>query len=143
MSEEFDPADFSFVVKRRDGPLKPWVWEIYRAGRSVPVKRSAVFFETMAEADQRKKRPLLASWQNGLPDVEVVPWVALGEATAHNVPLRTLAKIDRASRYALYGCSRPRSAACRALNVPSIPYRSARSPHSSGPRPTYRAERYL
>ena len=24
MSEEFDPADFSFVVKRRGGPLKPW-----------------------------------------------------------------------------------------------------------------------
>ena len=92
MSEEFDPADFSFVVKRRGGPLKPWVWEIYRAGRSGSVKRSAVFFETMAGATKEGKKPLLASWQNGLPDVEVVPWVALGEATTQNVtpsgPLR-------------------------------------------------------
>jgi hypothetical protein len=65
MSEEFDPADFSFVVKRRGGPLKPWVWEIYRAGRSGPVKRSAAFFETMAEATKEGKKALagfLAKW---------------------------------------------------------------------------------
>jgi hypothetical protein len=65
MSEEFDPADFSFVVKRRGGPLKPWVWEIYRAGRSGPLKRSAIFFETMAEATKEGKKALagfLAKW---------------------------------------------------------------------------------
>jgi len=65
MSEEFDPADFSFVVKRRGRPLKPWVWEIYRAGRSGPVKRSAVFFETMAEETKEGKKALvgfLAKW---------------------------------------------------------------------------------
>jgi len=50
MSEEFDPADYSFVVKRRGNPLKPWRWEIYCAGKSGPVERSPVFFESMAEA---------------------------------------------------------------------------------------------
>jgi len=52
-------------VKRRGGPLKPWVWEIYRVGRSGPVKRSAVFFETMAEATKEGKKALagfLAKW---------------------------------------------------------------------------------
>jgi hypothetical protein len=58
MSEEFDPADFSFVVKRRGGPLKPWVWEIYRAGRSGPVERSRIFFESMAEATKEGKKAL-------------------------------------------------------------------------------------
>jgi hypothetical protein len=65
MSEEFDAADFSIVVKRRGGPLKPWVWEIYRAGRSGPVKRSSVFFETMAEATKEGKKAFadfLAKW---------------------------------------------------------------------------------
>jgi hypothetical protein len=28
MSEEFDPSDYSFVVKRRGSPAKPWRWEI-------------------------------------------------------------------------------------------------------------------
>lgn len=58
MSDEFDPADFSFVVKRRGRPLKPWVWEIY-AGRSGPIKRSAVFFETIAEATKEGKKALV------------------------------------------------------------------------------------
>jgi hypothetical protein len=49
MSEEFDLADYSFVVKRRGNPQKPWRWEIYCAGKSVPVERSPVFFESMAE----------------------------------------------------------------------------------------------
>lgn len=65
MSEEFDAADFSIVVKRRGGPLKPWVWEIYRAGRSGPVERSSVFFETMAEATKEGKKAFadfLAKW---------------------------------------------------------------------------------
>jgi|SRR6516164_8411522 putative ABC transport system substrate-binding protein len=36
MSEQFDPADYSFVVKRRGTPQKPWRWEIYCAGKSAP-----------------------------------------------------------------------------------------------------------
>jgi hypothetical protein len=58
MSEEFDPADYSFVVKRRGNPPKAWRWEIYRAGKSDPVERSAVFFESMTEAIKEGKKAL-------------------------------------------------------------------------------------
>ena len=58
MSEEFDPADYSFVVKRRGNPPKAWRWEIYRAGKNDPVERSTVFFESMAEALKRGKKAL-------------------------------------------------------------------------------------
>ena len=50
MIEEFDPTDYAFVVKRRGTPQKPWRWEIYCAGKSAPVERSPIFFESMAEA---------------------------------------------------------------------------------------------
>jgi hypothetical protein len=50
MIEEFDPTDYSFVVKRRGSPQKPWRWEIYCAGKSTPAESSPVFFESMAEA---------------------------------------------------------------------------------------------
>ena len=59
MSEQFDPADFSFVVKRRGNPPKPWRWEIYRAGKNDPVERSAVLFESMAEALKEGKKALV------------------------------------------------------------------------------------
>ena len=58
MSEEFEPADYSFVVKRRGTPQKPWRWEIYCAGKSAPVERSTVFFESMAEAVKEGKKAL-------------------------------------------------------------------------------------
>jgi hypothetical protein len=58
MSEEFDPADYSFVVKRRGTPQKPWRWEIFCAGKSAPVERSPVFFESMAEAAKEGKKAL-------------------------------------------------------------------------------------
>ena len=58
MSEHFDPSDYSFVVKRRGSPAKPWRWEIYRAGRSGPVERSPGFFESMAEAAKEGKMAL-------------------------------------------------------------------------------------
>ena len=56
--EEFDPADYSFVVKRRANPPKPWRWEIYCACKTVPVERSNVFFESMAEAAKEGKKAL-------------------------------------------------------------------------------------
>src|SRR5947199_4427503 len=71
MSEQFDPADYSFVVKRRGNPQKPWRWEIYCAGKSAPVERSSVFFESMAEAAKEGKRRSDASYPNGRP--EIVP----------------------------------------------------------------------
>jgi predicted type IV restriction endonuclease len=58
MSQEFEPADYSFVVKRRGTPQKPWRWEIYCAGKSAPVERSPVFFESMAEAAKEGKKAL-------------------------------------------------------------------------------------
>ena len=58
MSEAFDPADYSFVGKRRGNPPKPWRWENYCAGKAVPVERSPVFFESMAEAAKEGKKAL-------------------------------------------------------------------------------------
>jgi hypothetical protein len=56
--EEFDPADYSFVVKRRENPPKPWRWEIYCACKATPVERSLVFFESMSEATKAGKKAL-------------------------------------------------------------------------------------
>ena len=56
MSEAFDPGDFSFVVKMRGAPAKPWVWEIHRAGKSGPVERSPVCYASMAEAAREGKK---------------------------------------------------------------------------------------
>jgi hypothetical protein len=58
MREEFDPADYSVVVKVRGNLPKPWRWEIYCAGHSGPVERSPVFFESMAEAIKEGKKAL-------------------------------------------------------------------------------------
>jgi hypothetical protein len=58
MSKGFDPSDYSFVVKRRGSPAKPWRWEIYRAGRSGLVECSPGFFESMAEAAKEGKKAL-------------------------------------------------------------------------------------
>jgi hypothetical protein len=58
MISERDPADFSYVVKRRGALAKPWRWEIFLAGKSVPVKCSAIFFESMAEASREGKKAL-------------------------------------------------------------------------------------
>ncbi len=56
--EEFDPADYSVVVKLRGRPPKPWRWEIYRAGRWGPVQSSPRFFGSMAEAAKDGKKAL-------------------------------------------------------------------------------------
>ena len=56
--EEFDPADYSFVVKRRGDSSKPWRWEIYRACKAVPVERSLIFFDSMSEATKAGKKAL-------------------------------------------------------------------------------------
>jgi hypothetical protein len=58
MSEGFDPSHYSFVVKRRGSPAKPWRWEIYCAGRSRSVERSPGFFESMAEAAKEGKKAI-------------------------------------------------------------------------------------
>lgn len=53
-----DHSDFSIAVKNRASPPKPWRWEIYRAGRRSPIEHSAVFFESMAEANRAGQRAL-------------------------------------------------------------------------------------
>jgi hypothetical protein len=58
MSEEFDPTDYSFVVKRRGISEKPWRWEIYCAGKATPVELSPVFFDSMAAAAKEGKKAL-------------------------------------------------------------------------------------
>jgi hypothetical protein len=59
MKEEgFDPTDYSFVVKRRGSPPKPWRWEIYCAGSMAPVDRSDVLYATMTEAAKEGKKGL-------------------------------------------------------------------------------------
>lgn len=58
VDERIDPADYSFAVKRRGGPTKPWRWEIYCACKAVPVERSPIFFESMAEAAKAGKKAL-------------------------------------------------------------------------------------
>jgi hypothetical protein len=58
VGDKLDPADYSFVVKRRGGPAKPWTWEIYRACKGVPIDRSPIFFESMAEASKAGKQAL-------------------------------------------------------------------------------------
>ena len=80
MSGEFDPADYSFVVKRRGNPPKPWRWEIYCAGKSAPVERSPVFFESMAEAIKEGKKALahLRAAVGAVPQVEALTLSGMG-----------------------------------------------------------------
>jgi hypothetical protein len=54
----FDQTDYSFVVKHRASPPKPWRWEIYRAGRASAVEQSATFFPTMTAASRAGKEAL-------------------------------------------------------------------------------------
>jgi len=58
MITRLDPSDYCFAVRRRGTLAKPWRWEIYRAGQSNPVKRSPVFFESMAQAIREGKKAL-------------------------------------------------------------------------------------
>ena len=55
---EFDLTDYSVVVKNRRKPPNPWTWEIYRAGRSSPIKQSSVSFPTIAMANRAGKEAL-------------------------------------------------------------------------------------
>jgi hypothetical protein len=54
----FDETDYSVVVKNRARPPNPWRWEIYRAGKSIPIGQSPIFFRTMAAANKAGKAAL-------------------------------------------------------------------------------------
>ena len=59
---EFNPTDYSLAVKRRGRPAKPWRWEIYCPCKTVPVERSSIFFESMAEAAKEGKKAGFSAW---------------------------------------------------------------------------------
>ena len=54
----FDRTDYSVVVKKRAPPPSSWKWEIYRAGKTSPVKQSSVYFHTMVAAYREGKEAL-------------------------------------------------------------------------------------
>jgi hypothetical protein len=54
----FDRTDYSVVVKNRASPSGSWKWQIYRAGRSSPIKQSPVYFHTMVTANRAAKEAL-------------------------------------------------------------------------------------
>jgi hypothetical protein len=54
----FDDTDYSVVVKSRRPPPSSWRWEIYRAGRSRPIRQSPIFFRTMVTANKAGKAAL-------------------------------------------------------------------------------------
>ena len=55
----FDDTDYSVVVKNRGTPPNSWRWEIYRAGRSNPIRQSPIFFRTVAAARKAGKAALM------------------------------------------------------------------------------------
>ena len=54
----FDRTNYSVVVKNRAPPPNSWRWEIYRAGRSSPIRQSTTYFHTMAAASKEGKEAL-------------------------------------------------------------------------------------
>ena len=58
VGDKLNPADYSFAIKRRGRPEKPWTWEIYTACKGAPVERSPIFFESMAGATKAGKKAL-------------------------------------------------------------------------------------
>ena len=58
MLKDFDPTDYSIVVKSRAPLPKPWRWEIYCAGKRQPIQRSDVLFESREKASATGKAAL-------------------------------------------------------------------------------------
>jgi hypothetical protein len=58
MRSNLDHDDYSVVEKLRAGPPTPWKWEIYRAGKKMPIERSSNFFETRGTAHLAGKAAL-------------------------------------------------------------------------------------
>src|SRR5205823_14779459 len=58
MLKDFDPTDYSIVVKSRAPLPRPWRWEIYCAGKRQPIKRSDVLFESREKASATGKEAL-------------------------------------------------------------------------------------
>ena len=55
--ETYTVYDYGLAIKNKGSPPKPWRWEIYRGGKSKPVRQSE-FFATMSEATRTGKLAL-------------------------------------------------------------------------------------
>jgi hypothetical protein len=65
MIERFVSADYSVAVRRNRKPRDSWRWEIYRAGKSIPLSGHKATFKTMAAATRAGKvalKQLLATY---------------------------------------------------------------------------------
>ena len=58
MRRDFDPDDYAVVVKLRAVPPNPWRWEIYCAGKRLPIEQSETLFESRGAAQQAGKKAL-------------------------------------------------------------------------------------
>jgi len=58
MKSGLERTDYSVVVKNRARMLKPWRWEIYRAGRVSPIAHSDDYFESRSTANMEGKAAL-------------------------------------------------------------------------------------
>jgi hypothetical protein len=58
MNRLFDPQDYAVVVKLRSNTSTPWKWEIYCAGKRLPVAQSETFFATRGAASSAGKEAL-------------------------------------------------------------------------------------
>jgi hypothetical protein len=51
-------AEYQIEIKCRRKSSKPWNWEIYRKGGSLPVKRSGMFYSSRMRAERNGMRAL-------------------------------------------------------------------------------------
>jgi hypothetical protein len=58
MRREFDPDDYAVVAKLRAAPPNPWKWEIYCAGKRLPIAQSDTFFGSRGAAHAAGKKAL-------------------------------------------------------------------------------------
>ena len=58
MRRDFDPEDYALVAKLRANPPNPWKWEIYCAGKRLPIEQSDTYFESRGAAQQAGKKAL-------------------------------------------------------------------------------------
>lgn len=59
MRRDFDPDDYAMVVKLRANPPTPWRWEIYCAGKRLPIEHSETLFESRGAAHAAGKKALM------------------------------------------------------------------------------------
>jgi hypothetical protein len=58
MRRDFDPEDYALVAKLRANPPNPWKWEIYCAGKRLPIEQSKTPFASRGAAHAEGKQAL-------------------------------------------------------------------------------------